>query len=97
VVFAPLQTIQASLSVALRGNLTMLQHAALPTQRQTPGFLSARFRAYATAEIQPVRVSGLTSSDAEDLLDWLESQNLCGRVSLPEAASGFTIEYQGNP
>jgi hypothetical protein len=48
------------------------------------------------SETPPVRFSGLTCGDAEDLLDWLESHNLCGRVSLSEGGSGFTVEYQAN-
>jgi hypothetical protein len=76
--------------------MSMLQECPLPTRRQAPGFLSARF-AVATSEPQPRRFSGLTSAGAEDLLDWLESQDISAQVYLSEGGTGFTVEYQGNP
>jgi hypothetical protein len=51
----------------------------------------------ATPELQPRRLSGLTLGGAEDLLDWLESQDIAGQVYLSEGGRGFTVEYQGNP
>jgi hypothetical protein len=76
--------------------MSMLQRCPLPTRRQAPGLRSAR-SALATPELQPRRLSGLTSGGAEDLLDWLESQDITGRVYVSEGGRHFTVEYQGNP
>jgi hypothetical protein len=39
------------------------------------------------------RVCGLTKGSAEDLLDWLEAHGRRGRVLIPVAGEGFTVEY----
>jgi hypothetical protein len=40
------------------------------------------------------RVWGLTKSEAEDLLDWLESQGCPGRLSFGEGGLSYTVEYE---
>ena len=78
------------------GILDMLQSYTLATPRQTHGLLTGRCGPTAASGAPLRRVSGLTRSDTEDLLDWLESQDACGQVFLSEVGMGFTFEYQSN-
>jgi hypothetical protein len=74
--------------------MNLPQACILPTQRQILGVLSSRLGVRLAPPAQRAQFSGLTRGDAEDLLDWLESQGISGQVSLSKGGSGFTVEYQ---
>jgi hypothetical protein len=53
-----------------------------------------------STHVDLARVSGLTLSEAEDVLDWLEQNGFEDRNLLCESGSSFTVEFRmdtGNP
>jgi hypothetical protein len=54
---------------------------------------TTRFLLPPAQQYQPIRVTGLTKSQAEDLLDWLEANGYRDYRLSYTADEGFTVSY----